>query len=291
MKGVIAVNAYSQNEEYLYQAHRMQEEFAKKGIVADIIPNDRFPLIIENGDITSTLDDYDFCIYWDKDKYVLSMLEKIGFPTFNRCRAILQCDDKMLTYIELANQGIPVPKTLPGLLCYREEEQVKPETLDRVETLGYPMVIKESYGSLGQGVYLVHDRNELADVMDKVKCRPHLMQEYVETSYGRDVRVIVIGGQIIGGMLRSGQNDFRSNIGAGGCGQPFELSDRMKTISQKIARILDLDYCGIDLLFGPEGPIVCEVNSNAFFYSFEKTTGINVAAQYVDHVLKTFHVL
>ena len=285
MKGFIVVNAYSNSVEYLYQAKRMQEEFVLQGVVVDIITNDSFLMIIENNRIVSRIPDYDFCIYWDKDKYILTMLEKTGIPVYNPCRAILNCDDKMLTYIELADNDIPIPKTLPGLLCYSEEESVKESTLDIAETLGYPLIIKESFGSLGNELYLVNDRQELKSIMEKVKCRPHLIQEYIETSYGRDVRVIVIGGEVVGGMLRMSDHDFRSNIGSGGRGEVYELTPEMTDIAKRTAKVLGLDYCGIDMLFGKEGPLICEVNSNAFFYTFEKITGINVAKRYVDHII------
>ena len=287
MRGLIVVNAYSQNEEYLYQSERMREEFAKRGVPTDIRVNDRFPLRIENGEIVSDLTDYDFCVYWDKDKYVLSILDKMGMRLFNSRDAIEKCDDKMLTYIELANHGIPMPKTLPGLLCYNEEEQIKPSTIERVEKLGYPLIVKESYGSLGQGVYLVKNRAELLPMMEKVKCSPHLFQEYVETSCGKDVRVIVVGKDPVGAMLRTGQKDFRSNVCSGGNAEVYPLTKELIDLSKKIASVLKLDYCGIDFLFGKDGPVVCEVNSNAFFCAFERVTGINVAKKYVDHVLQT----
>ena len=54
----------------------------------------------------------------------------------------------------------------------------------------------------------------------------------------------------------------------------------------KIAALLKLDYCGIDFLFREDGsPVVCEVNSNAFFHAFERATGINVAQKYAEHIL------
>lgn len=286
MKGLILVNAYSESEEYLYQAKRLKEEFALLSVEVDIKKNDSFPLIIENSCIASALGGYSFCIYWDKDKYILSMLEKTGLPVFNSRAAILNCDDKMQTYIELAGRGIPLPETLPGLLCYSEAEQIKASTLERVEKkLGYPLIIKESYGSLGGGVYLVNNRAELLDCMEKVKCREHLYQEFVESSYGRDLRIIVIGNEVIGGMLRSSESDFRSNIASGGKAEPFEVTEDLKELALKVSKALGLDYCGIDILFSEKGPIVCEVNSNAFFCSFEKTTKINVAKKYAEYIL------
>ena len=57
-------------------------------------------------------------------------------------------------------------------------------------------------------------------------------------------------------------------------------------MAAKISEKLSLDYCGIDLLFGKEGYLLCEVNSNAYFKALEGATGVNVAAAYVKHILK-----
>ena len=285
MKGLILINAYFESPEYLYSANRLKEEFAKKGVQTDVTKNDKFLLSVENGEILSHGLLYNFCVYLDKDKYILSMLEKTGMPLFNSRKAILDCDDKMQTYIALAGKGIPMPKTLAGLLCYTENAAVTPETVNYIETLNYPIIVKESFGSQGNGVHLANNRNELLSIIEKLKCKPHLYQEYVKTSFGKDVRVIVIGGKVIGAMLRQGK-DFRSNIGAGGCGKPFTVTPEIENIAVRTAETLGLDYCGIDLLFGQHGFTLCEVNSNAFFYAFEKTTGINVAEKYAEHILK-----
>ena len=290
MKGLILVNAYYDSEEYLYCAERLKAEFLRKNVSADVIKNDAFLLTIENGDIVSRVREYDFCVYLDKDKYILSMLDKIGMPLFNSRQAIEICDDKMQTYIALAGNSIPIPKTFAGLLCYTKNATIKPETLEKAEALGYPIIVKESFGSQGSGVHLAKNRTELTAAMEKVKCKPHLIQEYISTSTGKDVRVIVIGGKAVGGMLRHSENDFRSNIGAGGTAEPYALPDDMKFLAEKTAIILGLDYCGIDVLFGKNSPIICEVNSNAFFYAFEKTTGINVAEKYVERILTTINV-
>ncbi len=288
MKGLILINAYYATEDYLYPPKRLREEFEKLGVKADIKRNDFFPFIIDDNEIKSKLSGYDFCVYLDKDKYILKALSLCGIPLFNSMQSIFACDDKMNTYLELSGGGIKMPKTLPGLLCYSKAEKIKPETVDEIERqLSYPLTVKESFGSLGKGVYLVKDREELCSVMEEVKLRPHLYQEFISSSYGKDVRVIVIGDEVVGGMLRSSNGDFRSNVGAGGQGERFEPTEEMKNVAVKVAKVLGLEYCGIDFLFG-EGkePIVCEVNSNAFFLAFEKSTGINVALLYAEHILK-----
>ena len=56
---------------------------------------------------------------------------------------------------------------------------------------------------------------------------------------------------------------------------------------ENTAKALGLDYCGVDLLETKEGPIVGEVNSNAFFEGLENTTGIDVAALYAKHIYES----
>ena len=83
----------------------------------------------------------------------------------------------------------------------------------------------------------------------------------------------------------SGGGDFRSNIASGGRGEKYDADEKTIKTAEKIARILDLDYCGIDFLFSEQGMIVCEVNSNAFFKEFEAVTGLNVAKEYAKHII------
>lgn len=286
MKGLILTNAYYRDKEYLYQAKRLREEFLKRGVSVDVLRNDDFRLRIESGKVVSDYIGYDFCVFWDKDKYVMNMLEKLGLRLFNSVSAIEKCDDKMTTYIELSDRGVPMPDTMPGLLCFDRKAVVEEKTVRMVEErLGYPLIAKQSFGSRGKEVYLVNNREELRSRMEQMKCLPHLFQKYVASSFGRDLRIIVVGNEVAGGMLRQSEGDFRSNICAGGAGKPYPVDDTLKKLALKIKDVLGLDYCGIDVLFGEDGPVVCEVNSNAFFCEFEKATGINVAGKYADYIL------
>ena len=286
MKFCVIVNPYFDSEDYLYQAKRIKEEFALRSIECDILNNKNFLARIEDSNISTKLQNYTAIIFWDKDKYLLEMLDRAGFKIFNSKDAIEVCDDKMMTYIALTKNAIRMPKTLPGLLCFTKNAHISNETINEIEnTFKYPLIIKESFGSLGKSVYLIQNREELISKLEDVKCAPHLIQEYIETSKGKDIRVITIGGKAIGAMMRISNGDFRSNIGAGGSGIKVELDDEIIKISNNIAQALGLDYCGIDLLLDKDGYSVCEVNSNAFFKTFEKATNINVASKYVDYIL------
>lgn len=289
--GVILVNAFNKSEEMMYQPRRLAEELTTLGADVEVRRADFFPVATGGAEgFRCGLSGFDFVVFLDKDKYILDGLDAAGVRVFNPPRAIEICDDKMTTHIALAKTGIPMPRTLPGLLCYDPSEKVKNSTLDIVElALGFPAVVKESYGSLGKEVFLAHDREQLRFALERVRCRPHLIQEFLPSSAGRDLRVIVVGGKVLGGMLRiGGGEDFRSNIGAGGRGEPYEVPEQTAGYALLAAKTLGLDYCGIDFLFGKDGGmLLCEVNSNAFFRAFEEVTGVNVAKAYAEHILKS----
>lgn len=288
-KGLIIINAYCKLPNFLHQADRLKEELEKLGVSVDIKRNDSFFKKIDgDGNLVGDMSEYDFCIYLDKDKYMSHMLEKSGLRLFNSHAAIQACDDKMTTAILLADNGISMPHTMAGLICYDANEKVNQNALDTVErTLGYPMIVKTSYGSLGKGVFKVDDRAELNDVAQKLKCTPHLYQQFIKESFGKDIRVIVIGGKFISAMLRKSDNDFRSNLELGGEGESIDIPDSLKEQCEKISALLGLDYCGIDILIGKDKYYVCEVNSNAFFGGMESVSGINIAKKYAEYILRS----
>lgn len=283
--GIIIINAYSKLEHSLNQSNRLREEFKNLNVNVDIRRNDFFAAYLDDGGkLRSKLKGYDFCIYLDKDKYMSLMLEKSGLRLFNSHRAIEACDDKMLTHILLSNNGINMPKTLSSLLCYDEKESVSDETLNFiVSSLGLPLVVKTCYGSLGKGVFKVDSFDQLRTISEKLKCSPHLYQRFYG-DFGRDIRVIVIGGRVIAAMERRSNGDFRSNLELGGEGRAVSLDKRIARTCVQAASILGLDYCGIDVLIDGDNFAVCEVNSNAFFGGIEGVTGINVAAEYARYI-------
>lgn len=287
-KGVIIINAYSSLSSSVNQASRLKEEFHNLGVEVDVKRNLEFSTMVKDGKLVSNFSSYDFCIYLDKDKYVSEILSNLGIRTFNKHEAIRVCDDKMRTYIALAGKGINVIDTIPGTLCYTEGAKVDENALNKIASeLGFPMIIKENYGSLGQGVYKADNFSELKALSEKLKTKAHLFQKMITNSVGRDIRVIVIGKKVFASMERVSKTDFRSNIELGATGKEFKLPPSFRQVAEKVAEVLDLDYCGIDILIDKGNvPIVCEVNSNAFFGGIESVTNKNVAKAYAEYVLK-----
>lgn len=113
-----------------------------------------------------------------------------------------------------------------------------------------------------------------------------ILQQYIGTRPGQDQRVWVIGGQVLGAMLRrSTDGSFKANISRGGNGEAFALNPELEQLAAQAAAAVNLDIAGVDLLFDGSGYSVCEVNSAPGFAGFEAATGHNVARAVLQHVL------
>ena len=196
LKGAIIVNQEIGHNQY--KIERLLEEFDKYGIPIDVFKNDGTLAEIKNNNIVLNFD-ADFVLYLDKDIYLARFIEKQGIRLFNRADFIKLCDDKVLTFIACSNLGIKMPMTYAGPLMYREPKPEEYEFLNRIEeSLGYPMVVKKVYGSLGEGVYLVKNREELYQKYSEIYRNPILFQKYVKTSKGHSIRALVIDGKVFG---------------------------------------------------------------------------------------------
>ena len=197
MRGLIITNQELGHSEY--KIIRFKEEFSKLGVALDVVKNDGTLAEIKDNDIKLNIPECDFVIYLDKDIYLARMLEKAGKRLFNRPDFIKLCDDKMLTFIKCSNLGINMPDTFAGPLVYTSIQEPHLEFLEEViNKLGFPMVVKKVYGSLGEGVFLVKDKNELITLYKDICHGPVVFQKYVASSQGKSIRVIVIDGKVFG---------------------------------------------------------------------------------------------
>ncbi len=286
MNGIIIVNQTIGHNEYKIQ--RFKEEASKRNIQLDVFVNDGTLAKIVNDRIVINLPKADFVFYLDKDIYLARLLEKYGYRLFNRADFIKMCDDKMLTFIACANREIKMPKTIAGPLVYTDLNKSNYLFLDKVsDELGFPMVVKKVYGSLGEGVYLVKDKIELKELYSSIARNPIIFQEYIKSSYGQSIRVLIIDGKVFGSFIRKNSYDFRSNYGELASSKKLANPQKYEGFAQKIADKLQIEYAGIDLLVQEnDEPILCEINSNAFFEEFEKVTGLDVAHAVMDMVVR-----
>jgi len=204
---------------------------------------------------------------------VLRQFERLNVSTLPNSDAIIASKDKMYANQILAQAGLPIPKTM--LTRFPSDSELVEKQV------GFPCVVKVVTGSHGAGVYLCENKKQFEDLAELISAldfkNSMIVQEYVQHSEGRDLRVIVVGGRVVGAMLRqSTDGSFKANISRGGQGLPYELTDEIEMISIQVAKVLNLDIAGVDLLFHQDGYRICEANSSPGFRGFEQALGVNI---------------
>jgi RimK family alpha-L-glutamate ligase len=136
-------------------------------------------------------------------------------------------------------------------------------------------VMKKMKGSQGIGVYLIESEEDYNSAYDEIKDE-YFCQEFIDYSYGKDIRVYVLGNKVLGCVKRISDKSFKSNYSLGGRVEKYKLNDSIKEISLSAAKAIGLDFCGIDLLFTEDSFTVCEVNGNAGFRTITQISDIDI---------------
>lgn len=210
---------------------------------------------------------------------LIEQMEMAGIPLFNNYQSILKAKNKIKTTQILDHYGIPLPKTV---VLHRLEDIAQAAKL----VGGFPVIVKNPFGSFGNGVTIMESMRALNSFM--VWDKPlYLLQEYVKYSKGKDMRVFVVNGKVVGAMMRSAKKgEFRSNIELGGVGAPIDPTPEEISIAIRAVQALDLHYGGVDIMRSKTGPVVLEVNSNPGFKALETATGISVAGAIADYAIE-----
>ena len=205
---------------------------------------------------------------------VLRQFEMQGVYPLNESVAIGRSRDKLRALQLLAREGIGLPVTAFAHGPRRAEDVIK-------EVGGAPCVIKLLEGTQGMGVILAETVASAKSIIEAFSAAniAILVQEYIREAGGTDVRALVVGGQVVAAMKRTGKiGDFRSNLHRGGNAEKAVLSDAEVRTAIRAADILGLNVCGVDMLRANRGPVVIEVNSSPGIEGIEAATGVDVAA-------------
>ncbi|AQQ52882.1 ATP-grasp domain-containing protein [Planococcus lenghuensis] len=279
----VIYNGSLTSDKFRDQAELVAEAAERAGVNAAIKKNYDIVMQLDAGVLPP-----DFAVLLDKDILLGYFLKSSGVPVYNDPAVIDLCDNKAKQYIELAARGIPMPKTIVAPKVYPAFSIRESGYFEGVlETLGLPMIIKEGHGSFGMKVYLIETEDAFYDKVESLRGVDFVFQKFVASSRGRDIRVNVVGGEVIAAMVRHSETDFRANITNGGKASPVELTEVQRVLALQAADAVGAEFAGVDLLFGPdEEPLVCEVNAAAHIRNILNVTGINVADAMMTYILR-----
>lgn len=200
----------------------------------------------------------------------------------NRSIAIMRARDKLRSTQLLAKAGVSIPKTV-----FSRNSTDIDVLLDEIG--GTPAIIKLARGTHGNGVVLAETKKAAKSVLQAFYLTNSdgtnvLLQEFIKESAGTDIRVFVVGSQVVASMQRKSlDDDFRSNLHKGGEGAAIKLTPAEKKMAVKAAKAMGLVVAGVDLMRSARGPLVLEVNASPGF-GIEKVTRRNVARKIIDYM-------
>jgi RimK family alpha-L-glutamate ligase len=208
---------------------------------------------------------------------MLYKLERLGFYVINPAEAIEHCVDKYDILSILEDNDVPVPRTVAT-------ESVS-EALKAFTELGGDVVVKPIFGSRGIGATRVNDF-EIANTSFKSITFYHgviYLQEFVPHGT-TDIRVFVIDDHVIAAMRRVAEG-WKTNYSQGARPTPIDLSQDYEKLAVKAAKAVGCKVAGVDILEGPNGPKIVDVNSQPGWKGLQIVTKVNIADEIVDFVL------
>jgi len=236
--------------------------------------------------------DFDFgdvvlerCVSYFRGLHFTACLEFLDVPVINSFEVANNCGNKMITSLLLKKHNVPTPKTY---FTFSSEA-----ALENLEKIGYPMVIKPVVGSWGRGVMPLKDR-DTADAIIEVRelnggplDRIYYLQEMVNRP-PRDIRVIVIGDQVVAAMYRTSSGSFKTNIAVGGEPVACEITKELEDVCMKAAKAVGGGILGVDVMEDKKrGLVVHEVNNTVEFKGLARVAKKDIPKEMIGFAIKS----
>lgn len=225
---------------------------------------------------------FDRCLSLTQATTALEILGGLGLRTVNPIDTVRLCADKLATTLALARAGVPQPACR---VATNEHTALR-----ACEQLGYPCVLKPTVGSWGRLLAKINDRDaaealiEHKATLGSVAHSVFYFQEFIRKP-DRDLRIFTVGGHAIAGIERRSQH-WVTNTARGATASGLDLTDDIRDIAERAAHAVGGDIVAVDLLEDPHrGLLVNELNHTMEFRNSIETTGVNIPARMIDHIL------
>ena len=248
----------------LIKAFRLRKQYAELKII-DSIQDVTYPIC-------------DIAIMRTAQTELTLYLQNHGAYVQNDYQTSRIANDKYKTYTYLKQFNIPLA---PSFLISLKD-------LDNLP-LPFPCVIKSLDGHGGNEVFLVHCLEDIKNAFFVTNKEYLLMQKLMPT-IGKDLRVYVIGEQIICAMLRTSNVDFRSNFSLGGEVTPYILNKQEIKLVKEIIKHFHFGLVGIDFVFKNNQLILNEIEDVVGCRMVYLYSNIDIVQKYVDFILNNFQL-
>ncbi|MBP0990662.1 MAG: hypothetical protein J5874_05755 [Oscillospiraceae bacterium] len=254
------------------------EDGRELGIDFELIYTEELEIGVKNGELYilrygKTVEKPDFAICRTIYPLLTRQLELLGIKVYNNSKTAVICNDKALCLQYVSQTGVPVLDSA-FRKCGLESEFC---------SYGFPLVSKPVSGRSGIGVSLARNASELYENSSTYN-EDWVLQPLCK-SPGKDLRVFVVGKEIVGAILRSSDRDFRANYCLGGSAKVYVLSEKEREYVMKIVNIFDFGMVGVDFLFdGKNGLLFSEIEDVVGARTLYRFTDIDIVKKYLEFI-------
>ena len=213
------------------------------------------------------------CVSYYRNVHSTAALEGMGVCVINNHITGVLAGNKLYTHMLLRKAGVPTPRASVAFAVNG--------ALEALDRQGYPGIIKPTVGSWGRMISKLNDA-EIAEGMLESRERMypiyqiHYIEEFVKRP-PRDIRAIMVDGQIIAAIYRTAPDgQWKTNTALGGTADTCHPTPEMREICAKAAEAVQGDIVGVDLMEGPDGLMVHEVNNTTEFKNTVRVTGVDI---------------
>lgn len=259
-----------------YTTSRLIEEANRQGILLDIIGiHDSHIFEGKCYNNNKIIEKRDFSIVRFKSGHIKNDLNSISNNQYNRPDDIENYEDKYTQLRDLDLEKISKPKYILASLDLPYELLV--------QNLGLPFIVKGLCSSQGKEVFMIRNFSDYRALFSKYKgeSREFIFQEFIKSSFGTDLRVFIIKGEVVACMKRKSSESFKANYSLGAKVEKYPTSKKIQEIAWEIYSKTNLFYIGLDLLFSEDEFIFCELNVNPGIEGIEKATSVNIAGELI----------
>ena len=222
-------------------------------------------------------------------------LEMMNIPVFNNSYICEKCNNKAKTYQLITESNIDI---VDSEFLLGEASFIK-------DNSNSEKVIKTVDGHGGSEVYLLDDfktsiNNSLyKEDKQHIKVSKDMVLQPLVKGNNNDLRVYILDNEIIGSVLRKGNNSFKSNYSLGGDVKFYKLNKKEKDTVYKILELFKektknykvngIFYGGIDFIINNNGELLFneieDVVGSRMLYA---TSNIDIVDEYLKSILKRY---
>lgn len=180
------------------------------------------------------------------------------------------------------NQLMNIDLGLDKPLTFRAGEEVSYEAIKSV--LGETFIAKSGYSTLSKNVFLIHNEVEF----DKVISRVDIFQKFITTSRGKDLRILLFGGEVVCAVERHNPNNWRSSLYRQSVLKEVNIPAWLQDNLYNIKGTYGIDICAVDLLYSDvkDEYLFLELNLSPYFIDLEELTGKNITRDCLSYCIE-----